>query len=167
MGAILSDDGRDWNRAGIGRVPAAAMQPLVRCDPERVGGIDPSPNRSAAMSETNPKAVATLGEVRISGSALPADGATIGEALVVLRPDPLGGFEQVRAYPGMALRAGDMLGAGAYAVGTEIQFKDAPSVHLAAHEATHVVQQRSVDPVNEAYFEAAKASARPPARTGP
>jgi hypothetical protein len=112
------------------------------------------------MSETKAPPVATLGEVRIAGSALPADGDTVRDALVVLRPNLFAGFDRIPAYTGMPLLVGDMLGARAHAFGAEVVFKDGPSLQTAAHEVTHVIQRRNVAPVNEAYFEAAKAAAR-------
>ncbi len=44
---------------------------------------------------------------------------------------------------GSAAEACDDLQAHAYASGTHVAFAQAPSLELAAHEATHVVQQRS------------------------
>ncbi len=41
-----------------------------------------------------------------------------------------------------AVRAAEALGAVAYAHGDHVAFADAPSLHLAAHEAAHVIQQR-------------------------
>lgn len=42
-----------------------------------------------------------------------------------------------------AAQACDALGADAYATGSSVAFKGAPSLHTAAHEAAHVVQQRA------------------------
>lgn len=44
---------------------------------------------------------------------------------------------------GPARAAGEQIGAEAYATGDRVAFRDAPSLHLAAHEAAHVVQQRA------------------------
>ncbi len=44
---------------------------------------------------------------------------------------------------GAAAEACEDLGAQAYATGESVAFKDAPSLHVAAHEAAHVVQQRA------------------------
>ncbi|MGK0357869.1 MAG: hypothetical protein ACI9U2_000152 [Bradymonadia bacterium] len=44
---------------------------------------------------------------------------------------------------GAAGKAAEGIGAQAYATGDAVAFKDQPSVHLAAHEAAHVVQQRA------------------------
>ena len=50
----------------------------------------------------------------------------------------------VRAHVGGAARdACHSMGASAYASGGQVAFKAAPSLHLAAHEAAHVVQQRA------------------------
>ncbi len=44
---------------------------------------------------------------------------------------------------GEAAAAARSLGARAYATGSAVAFREAPDVHTAAHEAAHVVQQRS------------------------
>lgn len=44
---------------------------------------------------------------------------------------------------GAAGRAAEKLGAEAYAMGSGIGFREAPSLHTAAHEAAHLIQQRS------------------------
>jgi hypothetical protein len=44
---------------------------------------------------------------------------------------------------GKAAAATDAMGATAYASGNQVAFNSAPSLHTAAHEAAHVVQQRS------------------------
>jgi len=50
----------------------------------------------------------------------------------------------VQAHTGdKATKANDAMGAQAYATGNNIAFKGAPDLHTAAHEAAHVVQQRS------------------------
>ncbi|MCA9518899.1 MAG: DUF4157 domain-containing protein, partial [Myxococcales bacterium] len=41
---------------------------------------------------------------------------------------------------GKAAEASSAIGAEAYATGSSVAFKDAPSLHTAAHEAAHVVQ---------------------------
>jgi hypothetical protein len=43
---------------------------------------------------------------------------------------------------GPAARAAEGMGAGAYATGDHVAFREAPDLHTAAHEAAHVVQQR-------------------------
>ncbi len=43
---------------------------------------------------------------------------------------------------GEAAKAADAIGAEAYASGNDVAFQRAPSLHTAAHEAAHVVQQR-------------------------
>lgn len=50
----------------------------------------------------------------------------------------------VRAHVGgVAARASEAIGAEAYATGDQVAFRDQPGLHLAAHEAAHVVQQRA------------------------
>lgn len=43
---------------------------------------------------------------------------------------------------GAAAQASESIGAVAYATGNNVAFKSAPSLHTAAHEAAHVIQQR-------------------------
>lgn len=51
---------------------------------------------------------------------------------------------QVRAHVGgEATAAAQSMGAQGYATGNQVAFQRAPDVHLAAHEAAHVVQQRA------------------------
>ncbi|MEL6178353.1 MAG: DUF4157 domain-containing protein [Myxococcota bacterium] len=47
------------------------------------------------------------------------------------------------AIGGQAAEASQAMGAQAYATGNTVAFAQSPSVHLAAHEAAHVVQQRA------------------------
>lgn len=55
-----------------------------------------------------------------------------------------GALDQVHAHVGgPAAEASNALGAEAYAHGTNVAFKDQPSLHTAAHEATHTIQQRA------------------------
>jgi hypothetical protein len=50
----------------------------------------------------------------------------------------------VRAHVGgVAAEAADGMGAVGYATGNHVAFAEAPDLHLAAHEAAHVVQQRA------------------------
>ena len=44
---------------------------------------------------------------------------------------------------GAATKANTQMGSMAYATGNAVAFKDSPDLHTAAHEAAHVVQQRS------------------------
>jgi hypothetical protein len=53
-------------------------------------------------------------------------------------------ISQVEAHVGgEATAAAQSMGAQAYATGNQVAFRDMPSLHLAAHEAAHVVQQRA------------------------
>ena len=50
----------------------------------------------------------------------------------------------VQAHTGSeATQANEAMGAEAYATGNHVAFKGTPDLHTAAHEAAHVVQQRS------------------------
>ena len=44
---------------------------------------------------------------------------------------------------GAAAQASNAIGAEAYATGNHVAFRDQPSLHTAAHEAAHIVQQRA------------------------
>ncbi len=44
---------------------------------------------------------------------------------------------------GKAQEASEAMGASAYATGNDVAFAQAPSLHTAAHEAAHIVQQRA------------------------
>jgi hypothetical protein len=53
-------------------------------------------------------------------------------------------LSNVQAYVGGAAKgANDAIGAQAFASGNKVAFKENPSLHTAAHEAAHVVQQRA------------------------
>ena len=72
-----------------------------------------------------------------SGSSLPHGGAiqqSFGKHDVSSVQAHVGGSAKV---------ASDQMGAQAYASGNQIAFRDSPDLHTAAHEAAHVVQQRS------------------------
>ena len=57
---------------------------------------------------------------------------------------PAHDLSRVEAHVGGEARdASDLLGASAYATGDRVAFRNFPDVRLAAHEAAHVVQQRS------------------------
>ena len=50
----------------------------------------------------------------------------------------------IQAHTGSAaVQANEAMGAEAYATGNHVAFKGTPDLHTAAHEAAHVVQQRS------------------------
>jgi len=50
----------------------------------------------------------------------------------------------VRAHVGgVAAQVSDQIGALAYAAGRQVAFRDSPDLHLAAHEAAHIIQQRA------------------------
>ena len=52
--------------------------------------------------------------------------------------------QEIRSYVGgPAAKANAMLGAEAYATGDSVAFQGSPSLHTAAHEAAHIIQQRA------------------------
>lgn len=57
---------------------------------------------------------------------------------------PTHDLSAIQAYSGgPAAHAASIIGANGYASGNRIAFKQAPSLHLAAHEAAHIIQQRA------------------------
>lgn len=84
---------------------------------------------------------ATTQEVAASGVAGP--GASLPHLAQIQQS--FGGHDvrSIRAHVGGdATTAATAIGAEAYATGDAVAFRSAPSLHLAAHEAAHVVQQR-------------------------
>ena len=87
-------------------------------------------------AEDNVKSVATSG-VQGSGGSLPY-------AKEIQHSFGRHDVSHVQAHVGGAAKsASEELGATAYATGNQIAFKEAPNLHLAAHEAAHTVQQRA------------------------
>lgn len=133
----------------------------------RVSALPPAPVQCAAAdgapgpSGPEVHGIATAG-LRGEGQPLPS----------LERLQPLFGhhdLSRVRAYTGhSAATAARQLGAKAYTVGNQIGFEGPnPSLHIVAHEATHVVQQRAgvhltsgVGQVGDAYEEQAEAVGR-------
>jgi len=89
-----------------------------------------------AEPSTEPSAIARQG-ISTSGSSLP-------HLEQIQRSfGPHHDVSQVRAHiDGEARLASDLLGAEAYAIGDHVGFRGLPTLHTAAHEAAHVVQQR-------------------------
>lgn len=133
----------------------------------RVTTLPPAPVQCAAAdgapgpSGPEVHGIATAG-LRGEGQPLPS----------LERLQPLFGhhdLSRVRAYTGhSAATAARQLGAKAYTVGNQVGFDGPnPSLHIVAHEATHVVQQRAgvhlksgVGQVGDAYEEQAEAVGR-------
>jgi len=114
--------------------------------PDTAGGFDaqqaalrPSPAIQLKGGDVQKKDIHEIAArgTQGSGSALP-----YGDAIQTAfgRHD----VSSVQAYSGgAAAEANTAMGAEAYASGNNIAFKDTPSLHTAAHEAAHVVQQRA------------------------
>ncbi len=124
-GAALKPALRQLGAAGGYQAQAAFLTPgAVQAD----GG--------AVQGGQDAQAIAQAG-VRGGGGALPHAGAIQAS---------FGRFDVggVRAHVGgAAADASKQLGANAYATGDAVGFAGAPSLHTAAHEAAHVVQQRA------------------------
>lgn len=116
-------DHTPWRNADAGR-SAAGKRPAVQ---RRYGGAN-------SASDVHQSAAAG---VRDTGHRLPhldAIQTSFGAHDVT----------GVRAHVGgRAATASESIGAQAYAMGNHVAFRAAPSMHLAAHEAAHVVQQRA------------------------
>lgn len=143
------------------------MSALGSCLLSRVSTLPPAPVQCAAAdgapgpSGPEVHGIATAG-LRGEGQPLPS----------LERLQPLFGhhdLSRVRAYTGHgAAMAARQLGAKAYTVGNQVGFDGPnPSLHIVAHEATHVVQQRAgvhlksgVGKVGDAYEEQAEAVGR-------
>jgi outer membrane protein OmpA-like peptidoglycan-associated protein len=120
--------GLQFKTAGAASAPDTAMAPDGTAAPDADTGDQP---------EGDPHEVAAAGLAGGSGGALPH-----GDRIQKLfgRHD-VGG---VQAHVGgAAAQASDALGAEAYAMNGQVAFRDQPSLHTAAHEAAHVVQQRN------------------------
>lgn len=111
-------------------VPQAGMYPPVHEMPEGVqmagGGGDTAGIHQAAAAG-----------ISGSGGAIPHQSAI---------QESFGGYDVsgIDAHVGGAAAAANTaMGAEAYATGSSVAFKSAPSLHTAAHEAAHIVQQAS------------------------
>jgi hypothetical protein len=83
--------------------------------------------------------VRAIAERGVEGSAGP-----LPHLSVIQRAFGSHDLRAVKAYVGdAAARASDGIGAQAYTVGERVAFREPPDLHTAAHEAAHVVQQRS------------------------
>ncbi len=92
--------------------------------------------RADAASESDVHAIAASG---VAGAAAPLPHLAAIQASFG-RHD----VSHVRAaVGGAAATASDALGAEAYATGATVAFRDTPSLHTAAHEAAHVIQQQA------------------------
>ncbi|MBL8627779.1 MAG: DUF4157 domain-containing protein [Myxococcales bacterium] len=130
--------------------PAAAVQRRAA-----TGSTPPAPAVSFAELATAFDFAPTTVQRRDGGAASAADVGTIAAAGVAGASAPLPHAEtiqrafgrhdvgHVRAQVGGAgAEASAAIGATAYATGDRVAFAAAPDLHLAAHEAAHVVQQR-------------------------
>ena len=110
---------------------------------------------TSAKAAAKPAQNADTGQAA-HGQAAELSAAAIATAGVAGAADPLPHAQQVQAsfgrhdiagirarVGGAAQAASAELGASAYAIGDQVGFAVAPTVHTAAHEAAHVVQHRS------------------------
>lgn len=139
---------------GYGDLVAAACTALprksnvgVRSDPVgqlsrffgQDGGRDSRPVQRATNDATEPEDLHRVVERGVSGNSEPLP------YLDRIRRSfgPAHDVSQVRAHiGGAAAAAAEHIGAEAYATGDSAAFRRTPSLHTAAHEAAHLVQQR-------------------------
>jgi hypothetical protein len=94
---------------------------------------------SARVELTNPAAIQHAAAAGVAD----ADGALPHAEQIQASFGPEHDISSIRAHVGgPAAAAADQLGAEAYATGDQVAFRAPPSLHTAAHEAAHVVQQR-------------------------
>jgi hypothetical protein len=97
--------------------------------------------RADAVAATDVDATQEIAARGVGGAGQPLPHLATLSASFGRHADALAG---VRAHiGGEAAGAADAIGARAYATGTDIAFAATPDLHLAAHEAAHVVQQRA------------------------
>jgi hypothetical protein len=108
---------------------------------------EPEPTPGAAPSHDRPAGGAALPRTTRAQAIADAGTATGGAPLPHLEPiqrsfgrHDVSGVEA--HVGGDATAASSALGARAFATGNRVAFGSAPDLHLAAHEAAHVVQQR-------------------------
>lgn len=102
---------------------------------------------SAASSVQRAEAVHTKDAVRVHAAAqhgLEAPARALPHLDLIQRSFGTHDVGGIRAHiGGPAADASRAMDATAYAIGDAVAFRDAPDLHTAAHEAAHVVQQRS------------------------
>lgn len=140
--------GRWYEGEGIARTDARADSRVAPV-PGKESLIErefPALQRRAGSGDTSafalvpgPQAIAADG-VRGGGGPLPHAEQIIGS----VGEEHRGTIEGIGAHVGgAAAEASSAIGAEAYATGDQVAFAHAPDVGLAAHEATHVIQQRA------------------------
>lgn len=140
--------GQGGPRPGEGRTgpePAAGKSTLVdRANANLLEreGLAPSPARGVQRKSVG--AEATNDPAGIAAAGTRGANAKLPFLDTIQRSFGLHDLFGVRAQiGGPASQATDALGANAYAQGDSVAFASSPDLHTAAHEATHVVQQRS------------------------
>ncbi|MCA9539239.1 MAG: DUF4157 domain-containing protein [Myxococcales bacterium] len=105
-----------------------------------------SQDRSAAETEADPLGLAAAGqsdELRVAARGVGGPGQALPHAARLQAAFGHHDLGDVTAHVGGdAAVAAQALGAQAYATGRALAFAQPPDLHLAAHEAAHVVQQR-------------------------
>jgi len=122
--------------------PGKAIQRLPATAPGKrtlVEGIAPAPVQAKGAPPGNdPATVQYIAEQGTSGLA-----TTLPHADAIQRAFGRHDISQVQAFVGGAASdASAVIGAEAYATGDRIAFRGPPTLHTAAHEAAHVIQQR-------------------------
>ncbi len=132
----------------VGRWPATTGEPSVPRGPAPVVQRKASADPARASADPS-SACANFGDAVNTGVvAIAAQGTAGGGHSLPHLAEIQRGFghhdvSAVRAHVGgAAAEAAAAIGARAYATGNDVAFAAAPDLHLAAHEAAHVVQQR-------------------------
>ncbi len=81
---------------------------------------------------------------QLAAQGTQGSGSTLPHAEIIQQAFGRHDISNVQAHVGgHAAEASTAMGAEAYASGSQVAFKSSPSLHLAAHEAAHTVQQRA------------------------
>ena len=132
----LAPDPGDWMRRNPVRAPRSHAQ--VQCLLQALADN----RRGRASARTSPGDRAKVQEAADRGIAGP--GRRLPYLDVIQRWFGHHDVSTVVAHTdGRAKAACDSIGAAAFATGSHVAFGSAPSLHTAAHEAAHVVQQRA------------------------
>lgn len=122
------------------RDPGGSLSPGKRTLTEQLFDSGPQVQRKAGgAAASEPAELHRAAEAGVSGSGAPLPHADRIQAS--FGPDH--DVSSIRAHVGgAAALATEQMGADAYATGNSVAFSASPSLHTAAHEAAHVMQQR-------------------------
>jgi hypothetical protein len=135
--------------------------PRVRAQQRLVDSVQHSPRVAARLQCKLALLGSAIGadeaqsHLAIAAQGIGSGGATLPHLAAIQQSFGMFDVAGVRAHTGAAAStAAGAIGAEAYASGNNVVFAGAPSLHTAAHEAAHVVQQRGGVQLNGAVGEA-------------